>query len=910
SEPLPGARVTWTSADPAVATVDESGLVRGLGEGRPTVTATAGPVLAAVPVAVESIDRATLMSLFDAAGGKDWIRKDNWAGDGPVGSWFGVEANADARVTALRLSANGLAGRLPSSLGELALLTELRVDGNAGLGGAIPVSLAQLPVRELHYGGTMLCTSGNEAFRAWLDGIPARTGAFIECKGDRDNLEVLYEAMGGSSWNRSTNWLTDKPLGHWFGIATDSAGNVTEINLRRNGLWGEIPPEIGDFPHLVRLGLDYNHLGGEIPPEVGNLVELRRLDLDGNSIGGRIPPEIGNLANLEVLWLGADNLGGPIPPELGNLRNLRELNLYEAPLEGSIPAEFGGLTELRKLRITDTPIEGSLPEGIPGLENLEVIHLAGNRLSGVLPAGLGQLGNLRVLDVSNNQIEGPLPAELGGLRGHQTISAGGNMLSGPLPPELGAAGALVRLWLRGNPGLMGPLPLELTELDRLEELVADETGLCMPRTPEFRDWVLSTALYKWRIRPCGTEANTEAYLTQATQSFDYPVPLIAGKSALLRVFVTAERETTETIPPVRATFFVDDVETHVANIPAGSSAIPTEAQVGELELSANAEIPAEVIQPGLEMVVEVDPDGTVDATLGVSKRIPEEGRAPVDVEAMPTLHLTLVPFVSTSNNDRGPEEIVAAASPEHELFWETNHWLPVGAFEMSKHAAVTVDTGDLLAMLDNLVQIRAMEGGRGHWHGIASPNLGGGTAGVAYRPIATDHPPEWGKSAVSIPEAWVIAHEIGHNFSLLHAPCGGPAPPSIDPVFPYEGGRTGVWGYDPRDGGSLVHPGRRDLLSYCDPQWISDYSFTTALRWRLKDPLEVRAASASARTLIVSGGAAADGALHLDPAFVVAAPPILPGSPGPYALTGHRADGSELFSFRFDMAVSADGDGR
>ena len=130
------------------------------------------------------------------------------------------------------------------------------------------------------------------------------------------------------------------------------------------------------------------------------------------------------------------------------------------------------------------------------------------------------------------------------------------------------------------------------------------------------------------------------------------MPLVAEEAALLRVFVTAARETDEVIPPVRATFFVDEAEAHVAEIGAGSSAIPTRVQEGELNLSANAEIPAAVIRPGLEMVVEIDPDGTLDPSLGVVQRIPAEGRKALDVRAMPTLDLTLIPFVWTGNNDR------------------------------------------------------------------------------------------------------------------------------------------------------------------------------------------------------------------------------------------------------------------
>ena len=41
-----------------------------------------------------------------------------------------------------------------------------------------------------------------------------------------------------------------------------------------------------------------NGLNGEIPPELSNLAGLNVLDLSGNQLGGPIPPELGGLANL------------------------------------------------------------------------------------------------------------------------------------------------------------------------------------------------------------------------------------------------------------------------------------------------------------------------------------------------------------------------------------------------------------------------------------------------------------------------------------------------------------------------------------------------------------------------------------------------------------------------------------
>ena len=905
AQPISDAVVTWASSDPAIASVDATGLVTGIREGRVTLTATSGPVNTSAPAAVHSLDRETLVDLLLDTSGESWTNRENWGSDEPIGTWYGVEANADARVTALRLSENGLSGQLPQDLGNLAFLTEIELHGNPDLAGPIPPSLADLDIRQLRYGGTMLCTIRDEDFQAWLNAVPTRDGEFLACNEERSDLMKLYEAMGGKSWTESTNWGTSAPLSEWYGIAVDSVtGRVVGIHMRDNNLSGTVPPELRFFPQLQTLRLDYNQLEGEVPAFIGELTELQRVDIDGNNFTGSIPPEFGDLVNLEVLWMGGNRMTGPIPPELGNLEKLIEIHLYNAAFEGTIPEEFSNLTALELLHISETRIEGGLPEGFEALTELRWIRLYENMLSEPLPTTLGQLPKLSSIWISDNMIEGPLPAELGQLDSLAFILAENNNLSGPLPPELGDASELYRVWLHGNPDLSGPLPESMTALTELWELRADGTGLCMPRTPAFQAWT-DTVYFKHQIRRCGSEGWAEAYLTQTIQSRDFPVPLVAGESAILRVFVTSEEETTESIPPVRATFFLDGAEVHVAEIPAGSATIPTEVQEGELELSANVEIPAEVIQPGLEMVVEVDPGGTVDPELGVAKRIPAQGREEVDVRAVPPLHLTLVPFVSTVDNDRDAQVFVSAATADHEMFWQTRNLLPVGTFEVRKHASVTVDTNDIFEILADVGRLRLMEDGAGHWMGLIPDPAGAG--GVAYLPFLADSLLHLGKTSVSQLDAETIAHELGHNLSLRHADCGEPA--GIDLSFPHENGRTGVWGYDPRDG-SLVPPDRVDLMSYCDPTWVSDYYFGNALRFRLQDRLEIQGARVPVRALLVSGGVAADGALHLDPAFVIDAPPAVPRASGPYALTGRRADGSELFSFSFGVPRLLDGDGR
>ena len=146
-------------------------------------------------------DRAALAALHAAAGGEGWTDSEGWLDGAALAGWHGVETDSLGRVATLDLAGNGLAGRLPAGLGDLAALTELRVGDNA-LSGRLPRTLLDLPLGELDYAGTELCAPADEAFRAWLDAIAVLRGTGAECAPatDREILEMLHDATGGRDW--------------------------------------------------------------------------------------------------------------------------------------------------------------------------------------------------------------------------------------------------------------------------------------------------------------------------------------------------------------------------------------------------------------------------------------------------------------------------------------------------------------------------------------------------------------------------------------------------------------------------------------------------------------------------------------------------------------------------------------
>ena len=804
-------------------------------------------------------------------------------------------------LTDLWLSDNAIEGPLPPEIGELVSLTDFSVARNQ-VTGPIPVELGRL--------GSL---RGLQLDDNQIEGpIPATLGNLT-------SLEVL-ELMR----NRMTGAIP-RELGN--------LSNLKDLALFENALSGAIPGELGNLKKLEGLSLSRNQLTGAIPLGLAGLSAVKQMDLGSNNLSGPIPPELAALSSLTTLWLSENNLSGPLPPEFGDLESLENLGLVHNPdLRGFLPRSLMNIASLSGLFAYGTGLCAPLDDEFRAwlsqldaqLNDCDVAQVERLALSELFAATGGDSwtrsrgwntsagvdswhgvtmrgGRVSGIALADNGLAGTVPPGVENLTALETLDLGGNNLGGEFPVAIAAMADLTSIRFSGNERMEGPLPFRLTELTRLEALEYEDTGLCASPAMTFQDWLGRIDVVAGAI--CGNPDEVGlslpvVYLTQAIQRPAGDVPLIAGRDALLRVFLTSDAPFSFYEPEVVATFTRAGQEVHRVTMKREGDLLAVAVDESDLRHSFNAVIPAEHIQLDVELVVEADPGRVVPRATGSEVRFPASGGMPLNVIDVPPMELTIVPVVEAAQPDSSIFEWtdnIDEDSPQVGLF---RYAFPFSEFRArSRETYVTsldlASSSGQWGLVLELEAVRELEQGSGHWYGAAA-SVNGFVRGIAQLG-------GW----VGMGKAWdtELAHEVGHNLSLDHAPCGAPAPPNIDPNFPHRNGRIGAWGYDFRDGTVVSAERRRDIMGYCfDRAWLSDYFFEKVVRYleqRVEGDRALVAAERPRAEALVAWGGVVNGQLRLEPAFRVTAAARLPEEAGPYRLEGLGSGGDSEFSLDF-----------
>lgn len=399
------------------------------------------------------------------------------------------------------------------------------------------------------------------------------------------------------------------------------------------------------------------------------------------------------------------------------------------------------------------------------------------------------------------------------------------------------------------------------------------------------------------------------YLTQSTQTMSGAVPLVQNRDGYLRVFVVAN-QSNGAAPQVRVRYYVNGAqEGSAVTIPAPTHAVPTSVNQGVLASSWNVAVPGSMIKPGLSILADIDPGHTIAESQRGNNSFPVSGTPlPLTVKNLSTFYLRFVPVTQSVNGLTGN----VSSSNKDALLAKTVKIHPISGYSADVHATYTTNAAALTgsngngaweAILSEMLALRSAEGSPRNYFGIVKTSYSGGIAGISYigggASLGYD-----GSSAVEI-----ISHELGHAWGRSHAPCGISG--STDPSYPYPLGNIGAYGLDVSTL-TLYPPSTAEVMSYCHPQWISDYTYTGVYNWRVGHPSASDFVHADLQPCIIVWGRIVNGSVVLEPSFQVLTHPSLPAQSGAYAVRALDAAGAQLWalSFNGDSVADADGAGR
>ena len=152
-----------------------------------------------------------------------------------------------------------------------------------------------------------------------LGSMPVRTPMN---EADYADLCAIYNTLGGDTWK--TKWVINKNVqtaSRWRGVSFDEEGYVTEINLRENGLSGDITSlTFTGLSRLNTLDLSYNSITGDVMPMKKTLpgrCNLNVLGQDFGYIGEHTLYELCNYGELPSISYYNDNSGSLVSTLIG-----------------------------------------------------------------------------------------------------------------------------------------------------------------------------------------------------------------------------------------------------------------------------------------------------------------------------------------------------------------------------------------------------------------------------------------------------------------------------------------------------------------------------------------------------------------------------------------------------------------
>ncbi|MDN2705434.1 IPT/TIG domain-containing protein [Janthinobacterium sp. SUN100] len=296
----------------------------------------------------------------------------------------------------------------------------------------------------------------------------------------------------------------------------------------------------------------------------------------------------------------------------------------------------------------------------------------------------------------------------------------------------------------------------------------------------------------------------------------------------------------------------------------GPALLPTTKNDDSFNGNFSAVLPAGWILPGVRVrVTAVGNDGV---------QVSQEA-APV-VASLAKIRLVLVPLSTDDGVAQLPDAEVIRAALLRVYPYATENISITTRAALSLPGSSTADSwwSDALGKLENR---RAMEDSGAYYYGFVPRMSVTNAAGLAYineRSSGNDFTSAIGldaqfKSVASVDPfgnqwpLWLttLVHELGHNHSLQHVACGGPAGAAVD--YPYANGNLGPQPlYNSNYAGSIGQLSKavygntpmKDVMSYCSGAWFSDYSYARVQQFLEKRSTQITGSNVLAASMAVA----------------------------------------------------------